>query len=88
MKKKIKTAIATVTEKDEFISTARELLSRASQALRQFFRDHGEQIAQDPGYAAAFIAVVAAPVELVPKSEHVRYMAHKLADAQLPLRRA
>jgi hypothetical protein len=86
--KKVKELIATVTKKvRELIATARERLSHASQALREFFRAHGDQIAQDPGYAAAFIAVVAALVEVITNSEQVRYMAHKLADAYIALHR-
>ena len=88
MRNKCRTIVAAITQTvTSTIRRARECLTRTGQVLRVFWRDHGEQLVRDPGYAAALITVVAALVELISHSPQSAHVASRLTDAYIALHR-
>ena len=62
-------------------------VSRLARAVRKAWHQHLDQMATEPGYAGAFVAVVFAAVELF-AGPRVRWVAQRLVVAYVALLRA
>lgn len=65
----------------------RDRLKQARLLLRRVWTQHRDRMAEESGYAEAFVAVTLAAAELITDSFRAKYAVHHLAEAYVSLLR-
>jgi hypothetical protein len=63
-------------------------LTRAARAVAEAWRRHRDRIAEEPGYAEAFVTVVIAAIELTTGNARIRTVIRELTAAYVAVLRA